>query len=86
MSTEPVIVRSDDPRVARLREEGWVVTARSWAAQLDAADADPAVLRALVDRVAGSAVLRELGPDDARPILALDAATLADYPGGPGSR
>jgi GNAT superfamily N-acetyltransferase len=86
MSAEPVIARSDDPRVARLVEEGWIVTARSWGAQLDAADADPARLRALVARVAGSAVLRELGPDDARPILALDAATLADYPGGPATR
>ena len=86
MSAEPVIARSDDPRVARLAEEGWIVTARSWGARLDAADADPARLRALVARVAGSAVLRELGPDDVPRILALDAATLADYPGGPATR
>ncbi|OUE17886.1 hypothetical protein BFL34_03137 [Clavibacter michiganensis] len=86
MSAAPFIARSDDPRVARLAEEGWIVTARSWGAQLDAADADPDRLRALVARVAGSAVLRELGPDDAGAILALDAATLADYPGGPATR
>ena len=86
MSAEPVIARSDDPRVARLVEEGWIVTARSWGAQLDAADAEPDRLRALVARVAGSAVLRELGPDDADAILALDAATLDDYPGGPATR
>jgi hypothetical protein len=86
MSAEPVIARSDDPRVVRLAAERWVVTARSWGAQLDAADVDPARLRALVARVTGSAVLRELGPDDARAVLALDAATLADYPGGPATR
>ncbi len=62
------------------------MTARSWGAQLDAADVDPARLRTLVDRVAGSAVLRELGPDDVGAILALDAATLDDYPGGPATR
>jgi GNAT superfamily N-acetyltransferase len=86
MSAEPVIARSDDPRVARLMAEGWIVTDRSWGAQLDAADADRARLRAIVDRVAGSVVLRELRPDDARRILALDAATLGDYPGGPATR
>ncbi|MBF4619302.1 acetyltransferase [Clavibacter sp. VKM Ac-2873] len=86
MSAEPVIARSDDPRVAELLAAGRIVTARSWGAQLDAADADPARLRALVARVAEFAALRELGPDDARAILALDAATLADYPGGPATR
>ncbi|MDO4018035.1 acetyltransferase [Clavibacter michiganensis] len=86
MSAEPVIVRSDDPRAAELLAAGRIVTARSWGAQLDAADADPARLRTLVDRVAGSAVLRELGPDDVGAILALDAATLDDYPGGPATR
>ncbi|MFH6680639.1 GNAT family N-acetyltransferase [Clavibacter michiganensis] len=86
MSAEPVIVRSDDPRAAELLAAGRIVTARSWGAQLDAADVDPARLRTLVDRVAGSAVLRELGPDDGGAILALDAATLDDYPGGPATR
>ncbi|MBM7411539.1 GNAT superfamily N-acetyltransferase [Clavibacter michiganensis] len=86
MSAKPVIARSDDPRATRLAAEGWIVIARSWGAQLDAADADLALLRALVDRVGGSAVLRELGPDDVPRILALDAATLADYPGGPATR
>ncbi|RII94084.1 GNAT family N-acetyltransferase [Clavibacter californiensis] len=86
MSAEPVIARSDDPRVARLREEGWIVNARSWGAQLDAADADPARLRALIDRVGPDAVLRELAPEDVPRILALDAATLDDYPGGPATR
>ncbi len=86
MSAEPVIVRSDDPRAAELLAAGRIVTARSWGAQLDAADVDPARLRTLVDRVAGSAVLRELGPDDVGAILALDAATLDDYPGGPATR
>ncbi|WP_316298264.1 GNAT family N-acetyltransferase [Clavibacter michiganensis] len=86
MSAEPVIVRSDDPRAAELLAAGRIVTARSWGAQLDAADVDPARLRTLVDRVAGSAVLRELGPDGVGAILALDAATLDDYPGGPATR
>jgi len=86
MSLDPVIARSDDPEVARLLADGWAVTARSWGAQLDAADADPDRLRALIDRVAPDAVLRELAPDDVPRILALDAATLADYPGGPATR
>ncbi|CAQ02618.1 N-acetyltransferase family protein [Clavibacter sepedonicus] len=86
MSAEPVIARSDDLRASELRAAGWIVTARSWGAQLDAADADPARLRALVDRVTASAVLRELAPHDVPAILALDAATLADYPGGPATR
>ncbi|OQJ63074.1 acetyltransferase [Clavibacter tessellarius] len=86
MSADPAIARSDDPRVAEPLAAGWVVTARSWGAQLDAADVDPVRLRTLVDRVAGYAVLRELGPADVGAILALDAATLDDYPGSPATR
>ncbi|WP_317229233.1 acetyltransferase [Clavibacter sp. MX14-G9D] len=86
MPQEPVVVPAHDARADALRAEGWVVTARSFGAVLRAADADPVRLRSAVERVAGIVSVRELGPDDQPAMLALDAATLDDYPGGPATR
>lgn len=81
------VLRSDDPRVDTLMSEGWRVMARSWGAELDAggADADRLVdrLRELVARAHNHAELRELGSGDVSAVLALDSATVDDYPGGP---
>lgn len=74
------MLRADDQRVPGLIETGWRITARSWAAQLDADRADRAALRRLVERVA-PIVLGELGDVDLPAVLALDAATVTDYPG-----
>ena len=86
MPQEPVVVPAHDARVDALRAEGWVVAARSFGAVLHADDADPVRLRSAVERVAGIVSVRELGPDDQAAMLALDAATLDDYPGGPATR
>lgn len=77
---DTTVLRADDPRVAGLIETGWRITARSWAAQLDADRADRAALRRFVERVA-PVVVRELLGADLPAVLALDAATVADYPG-----
>ncbi|OUE22316.1 hypothetical protein BFL36_10315 [Clavibacter michiganensis] len=86
MSPDPVILRSDDPRLGGLLADGWGVGARSWGAQLDADRVDEAALRASVAGVAPGLRIRELGPDDRDRILELDAATIDDYPGGPATR
>lgn len=74
------MLRADDPRVAGLIEAGWRITARSWAAQLDGDRADRAALERLVERVV-PVVVRQLRVVDLPAVLALDAATVADYPG-----
>ena len=86
MSPDPVVLRSDDPRLGGLLADGWSVGARSWGAQLDADRVDEAALRASVAAIAPGLRIRELGPDDRDRILALDAATIDDYPGGPATR
>ncbi|QIS42702.1 acetyltransferase [Clavibacter capsici] len=86
MSADPVILRSDDARLAGLLADGWVVSARSWGAQLDARRVDEADLRARVAGIAPGLRIRELGSDDRERILELDAATIDDYPGGPATR
>ncbi|MGL3199932.1 MULTISPECIES: acetyltransferase [Curtobacterium] len=77
---ETTVLRAGDPRVAELIGTGWRMTARSWAAQLDADRADRAALRRFVERVA-PIVVGELGDADLPAVLALDAATVTDYPG-----
>ncbi|GAB3394429.1 hypothetical protein GCM10027568_25040 [Humibacter soli] len=81
------MLRSDDPRVGTLMNEGWRLTARSWGAELDAGGADTDRLanrlRELVARARHHGQLRELGNSDVTAVLALDAATIDDYPGGP---
>lgn len=76
------ILRADDPAVEALVAAGWTVAARSWAAQLTAASCDHARLLDLRGRAEGLGHLRPLTTDDLGAILELDAATLADYPGG----
>lgn len=76
------MVRSDDPRRAELEAAGWVVLSRSWAAQLTASSVDIVALSRLVARVRRHCDVREIGDADLDSVLALDAATLADYPGG----
>jgi GNAT superfamily N-acetyltransferase len=75
------VLRSDSPDVAVLEAGGWRVVARSWAAGLDTATADRGRLELLVERARTVAGIRELTPADADAVLALDAATLDDYPG-----
>ncbi|MFT7712222.1 acetyltransferase [Clavibacter tessellarius] len=86
MRPDPVVLRSDDPRLGGLLADGWSVGARSWGAQLDADRVDEAALRASVAGIAPGLRIRELGPGDRDRILALDAATIDDYPGGPATR
>ncbi len=76
-----VVLRADDPRVATLLAERWSVSARSWAAEIDLTATDHAVLRAAAGRVEQPLTVRELGPADTDAALALDDATVADYPG-----
>ena len=75
------VLRADNPERDQLEREGWVVTARSWAAQLNAVDCDQQRLRALVERARAVGEVRALTPTDVPKILALDAATAGDYPG-----
>lgn len=75
------VLRSDSPDLAALEAGGWRVVARSWAAGLDTATADRGRLELLVERARTVAGIRELTPADADAVLALDAATLDDYPG-----
>lgn len=76
------ILRADDPSADALLAAGWAVAARSWAAQLTAASCERARLLELRSRAGGVGHLRPLTTDDLAAILELDAATLADYPGG----
>ncbi|MGB7980417.1 MAG: GNAT family N-acetyltransferase [Candidatus Nanopelagicales bacterium] len=82
MEPVPVVMRADDPRRADLEARGWHVTARSWGAQFDRSAVDSASLRDMVARVADVATVGELGVDDVSAVLALDAATWEDFPGG----
>jgi hypothetical protein len=79
---ENVVLRDDDPRLPEFQSRGWRIVARSWAAQLNAVDVDTERLTALIEGMRGERVVRELEISDKAAILTLDAATLADYPGG----
>lgn len=79
---QPIVVRKDDPRAADLAGRGWVVTARSWAAELSHFDED--ALQTIVARASnGGVTAREIQGSDLDHVLALDQDTCADYPGGP---
>ncbi|WP_238335700.1 acetyltransferase [Serinicoccus kebangsaanensis] len=69
-------------RIAEFVGDGWRVVARSWAAQLTAARIDADALSDIVRRGRRHGTLRELDGGDVEPVLALDSATLGDYPGG----
>ncbi|BDZ54528.1 GNAT family N-acetyltransferase [Agromyces marinus] len=86
MPNEPVVLRADDPRAAALQADGWTVTARSWAAQLTGVTVVRDRLERLVDRVRDVGEVREVMDADLHAVLELDAATLADYPGGVATR
>lgn len=85
MTTTSAVLRDDDPRCSELTAQGWQVVAQSWGAQLDAARLDHQAqqdLRAIVEVARASGEVRELDGADVPAILALDGATVADYPGG----
>ncbi|MBO1738591.1 acetyltransferase [Leifsonia sp. TF02-11] len=86
MQREQVVVRSDDTRRAELEAAGWVVSSRSWAAQLTASRIDVDALSTMVQRGRRHGDIREIGDADLTSVLALDSATLADYPGGVANR
>lgn len=85
MTRTAKVLRAYDPAGRELGAEGWQVTAMSWAARMDAPRVDRTRLENLVAEAAAIGGLRELGPADADAVLALDDATLDDYPGGPAS-
>jgi predicted GNAT family acetyltransferase len=82
MTTSPIVLRSDDARVPTLLADGWAVSARSWAAQLDLTGGEDPLLRAAVDRLDDSIQVRELRHEDVSAALELDRVTAGDYPGG----
>lgn len=86
MQQSQVVMRATDPRRAELEAEGWVVLARSWGAQLTASTASVDTLTALVQRAYAHGHVREIEQTDIAAVLALDTATLADYPGGVATR
>jgi hypothetical protein len=76
--SEKEVVRVGSERHSRLVEDGWTVAARSFGAELRAEDTDVGVLTSRAAR----ADVREILPTDVPAVLALDAETLHDYPGG----
>lgn len=86
MSTGHRILPADSEDAAALARDGWTVVARSWAAELDVSACDEGRLQALVRRAEATGVVRRLTPGDLDGILALDAATIGDYPGGAATR
>lgn len=81
---DSIVVRGDAPEVVGLLADGWVVSERSFGAQLDPSRVDRAGLEALV--AAAPVSFRALTAGDRDAVLTLDAATAADYPGGPATR
>ncbi len=84
MNAPHIVVRDDDPRRPALEADGYRVTAESWGAQLTADRIDHHHLERLIARAAAlGGQVAELTSHDAADICALDALTVADYPGGP---
>ncbi|GAA2829659.1 hypothetical protein GCM10010471_09120 [Leucobacter komagatae] len=79
-------MKSDDIRRTGLENRGWANVFRSWGAKLTAMDVDVDALTALVERGNRHSEIREIRDADLPSVLALDAATTADYPGGPATR
>jgi GNAT superfamily N-acetyltransferase len=86
VSDDVIVLRADDPQCTRLEAYGWVVVARSWGAELDAATVDRVKLSNLIDDARALGVVREMGVEDVDAILDLDAATAGDYPGNIATR
>jgi GNAT superfamily N-acetyltransferase len=80
------VVRAESSERVSLEREGWRVTARSWAAQLEGVNVDRAALRAAIEAVEHLVTVRHLTEYDVDAALALDRRTLGDYPDGPASR
>ena len=73
------IVRDDDPRCAELEAAGYRVVGESWAVRLS--DPDRELLESAVRRAtAGGLTIRELGPESAEILHALEKANEGDYP------
>jgi GNAT superfamily N-acetyltransferase len=76
------IVQEGDPRCAELEAAGYRVVAESWAVRLFEPDRE--LLESAVRRVtAGGLTLRELGPESAAELHALEKRNEADYPDTP---
>ncbi|WP_133786704.1 GNAT family N-acetyltransferase [Kribbella sp. VKM Ac-2571] len=76
------IVQEGDPRCAELEAAGYRVVAESWAVRLFEPDRE--LLESAVRRVtAGGLTLRELGPESAADLHALEKTNEADYPNTP---
>jgi RimJ/RimL family protein N-acetyltransferase len=76
------IVQDTDPRCAELEAAGYRVVGESWAVRLYDPDRelmDSAVRRA----VAGGLTIRELGPESAKALHALETTNEPDYPDTP---
>lgn len=82
MTPEQTVIRSDDSRRAQFETDGWTVIAESWAAQLRASSIDADVLSAFVQKGRRHGAVRDITTSDLSSVLALDSATIADYPGG----
>lgn len=81
MPSDVTVLRADDPRCERLADDGWTVTARSWAAHVELTPRHTQGWRDAMARLASTDTCRELTADDVPAVLALDAATAGDYPG-----
>jgi GNAT superfamily N-acetyltransferase len=76
------IVQEGDPRCAELEAAGYRVVAESWAVRLR--DPDRELLDSAVRRaVAGGLTIRELGPESAKALHALEMTNGPDYPDTP---
>jgi predicted GNAT family acetyltransferase len=64
-----------------LEAQGWFVIARSWGAALVVNDQQRDRLRLLVDRARPLVRIREIEAKDVGAVMALDRATVEDYPG-----
>ncbi len=82
MDGSQIVVRADDADRSRLEADGWIVVARSWAAQLDSSHVDEDGLLLRVQRGSVHGQVREIADSDVTSVLALDAVTLSEYPGG----
>jgi len=73
------IVQEGDPRCAELEAAGYRVVAESWAVRLY--DPDRELLESAVRRAtAGGLSIRELGPESAELLYALEKTNESDYP------
>lgn len=77
-----MVLRDDDQRHPSLIEEGWTVTARSWAARVEVRSQHLRRWTEILASLPPQDTCRELQAADVPAALSLDAATATDYPGG----